>query len=151
MRPVFHFTPPQNWLNDPNGLLHHDGLWHLGYQHNPHGPDWGHLHWGHAVSHDLLTWQHWPLALHEDPAARRQAFSGSLVADPATGRLAALYSAHHGYGDPGWHEHVELAWSDDGARTFERVPDPLNPVLAGRSPKFGDPKVWRDPARCQWC
>jgi sucrose-6-phosphate hydrolase SacC (GH32 family) len=150
MRPAFHFTPPQNWINDPNGLLFHDGLWHLCYQHNPHGPDWGHLHWGHAVSRDLLSWQHWPHALHEDPAAARQVFSGSLVADPASGRLAALYSAHYGYGDPGWHEHVELAWSDDGARTFQRVPDPRNPVLRGSSPKFGDPKVWRDVAHGCW-
>lgn len=150
MRPAFHFTPRQNWLNDPNGLLFHDGLWHLCYQHNPHGPDWGHLHWGHAVSRDLLSWQHWPHALHEDPAASRQAFSGSLVACPDSGRLAALYSAHYGYGDPGWHEHVELAWSDDGARTFQRVPGPANPVLHGRSPKFGDPKVWRDAARACW-
>lgn len=150
MRPAFHFTAPQNWLNDPNGLLFHEGLWHLCYQHNPHGPDWGHLHWGHAVSRDLLSWQHWPHALHEDPAASRQAFSGSLVACPDSGRLAALYSAHYGYGDPGWHEHVELAWSDDGARTFQRAPGPTNPVLHGRSPKFGDPKVWRDAARACW-
>jgi fructan beta-fructosidase len=154
MRPLFHFTAPQNWLNDPNGLVWHDGLWHLCYQHNPHGPEWGHLHWGHAVSRDLLAWEHWPHALSEDPASDFMPYSGSLVATRADGRapgrerLAALFTGHRGGRAPHWHEHVDLAWSDDGGRTFIRAAH--NPVLRGTAQKFGDPKVWWDERHGSW-
>ena len=83
-RPVFHFTPEKNWMNDPNGLLYHDGEYHLFYQHNPVGTEWGHMSWGHALSSDLLTWEHLGIVLDEEVKAdgsKVTMFSGSAVVD----------------------------------------------------------------------
>ena len=78
-RPQFHFTPPKNWMNDPNGMVYYDGEYHLFYQYNPEGDKWGHMSWGHAVSKDLLHWEHLPVALREENDV--MIFSGSVVAD----------------------------------------------------------------------
>ena len=78
-RPVYHFTPARNWMNDPNGLVWSDGEWHLFYQYNPLGDTWGHMSWGHAVSRDLIRWNHLPVAIPEENGI--MAFSGSAVVD----------------------------------------------------------------------
>ena len=62
-RPVYHFHPPANWHNDPNGTMFYRGWHHLFYQFNPYGSSWGHMHWGHARSRDLVNWEHLPIAL----------------------------------------------------------------------------------------
>src|SRR5438309_12059901 len=62
-RPIYHLQPPANWNNDPNGPLFYKGFYHLFYQLNPYGDDWGHMHWGHFRSKDLVHWEHQPIAL----------------------------------------------------------------------------------------
>ena len=79
LRPRFHFTPARNFMNDPNGLVFYKGEYHLFYQHNPFGETWGHMSWGHAVSPDMLHWQHLPVALREEQGV--MIFSGSVVVD----------------------------------------------------------------------
>jgi sucrose-6-phosphate hydrolase SacC (GH32 family) len=83
-RPQYHFTPATNWMNDPNGLLYYNGIYHIFYQYNPGGNGWGAMSWGHAISTDLSHWEHKPVAL----LARgypgditEMFFSGSAVAD----------------------------------------------------------------------
>lgn len=65
-RPSIHFTPKANWMNDPNGLVYYKGNYHLFYQYYPDAKVWGPMHWGHAVSKDLINWQHLPIALYPD-------------------------------------------------------------------------------------
>ncbi len=66
MKPAWHYRPEKNWINDPNGLVHYKGWYHMFYQYNPHGDEWDDIHWGHARSRDLLTWETLPIALTPD-------------------------------------------------------------------------------------
>jgi fructan beta-fructosidase len=86
-RPTFHFTPRRNWMNDPNGLVHHRGVWHLFFQYNPDGPDWGNMSWGHATSVDFETWTEQPIACQGTATGP---FGGSPRSE--TGRLGGQRS-----------------------------------------------------------
>ena len=145
LRPQFHFSSRRGWNNDPNGLVYYEGEYHLFYQHNPYGWDWGNMHWGHAVSTDLLHWQELPIALYP-----RQfddwAFSGSAVVDRAntggfqTGAEAPLVAV---YTSTGRGECV--VFSNDRGRTWTEFAG--NPVVKhqGRDPRL----LWHSPTR-QW-
>lgn len=99
LRPQFHFSPKRGWTNDPNGMVYHDGQWHLFFQHNPYGWSWGNMHWGHAVSKDLVHWQELPIALYPWTMAKDHCFSGSAMIDSGntsgfqTGNRPAMVAA----------------------------------------------------------
>ena len=78
-RPRFHFAPKRNWMNDPNGLVYFKGEYHLFFQYNPFGDQWGHMSWGHAVSRDLVNWEELPVAIPE--TEQEMIFSGCIVVD----------------------------------------------------------------------
>ena len=148
MRPVVHFTPERNWMNDPNGMFYYDGEYHLFFQYNPEGDTWGHMSWGHAVSRDLITWEHLPVAIPEQPDF--MIYSGSAVVDwnntsgfGVSGQppLVAVFTAH--YKDrPMQNQHI--AYSTDRGRTWRLFSG--NPVLDAGEADFRDPKVfWHEP------
>lgn len=149
-RPQYHFSPAVNWTNDPNGLVFYDGEYHLFYQYNPFGDVWGHMSWGHAVSPDLVHWQHLPVAIPEENGV--MAFSGSAVVDwkntTGFGRdgkppLVAIYT---GYREGDKNQSQYIAYSTDRGRSWTRYAK--NPVIDVGSTEFRDPKVfWHEPTR----
>jgi fructan beta-fructosidase len=142
-RPLLHFAPRRQWINDPNGLIHHDGRWHLFFQHNPNGDGWADMSWGHAVSHDLVTWDERPVAIRQSVDADGEpveyVFSGSVVHDGDD--LVAIYTSVRLPHEPRI-QTQHLARSSDAGETW--VKDPANPVLDRDSSDFRDPKVFRD-------
>jgi fructan beta-fructosidase len=146
MRPLYHYAPAANWLSDPNGLVFHQGEWHLFYQYNPQGEDWGHMSWGHAVSRDLAQWEELPPALVDDE--RGMIFSGSAVVDHqgtagfGKDALVAIYTEARPGPEP---RQVQcLAHSTDRGRTWTKYDG--NPVLDLDMADFRDPNVfWHQP------
>jgi fructan beta-fructosidase len=155
-RPNFHFTPEKNWINDPNGLVFYEGEYHLFYQYNPFGTTWGHMSWGHAVSRDMINWEHLPIALEEypDPTTgdSTMIFSGTAVVDHSNSSglcegkdcMIAIYTSHLHENNQGLRQHQSLAYSNDKGRTWKRYDK--NPVLDIQRKDFRDPKVfWYEP------
>jgi sucrose-6-phosphate hydrolase SacC (GH32 family) len=158
-RPQFHFTPATNWMNDPNGMVFYEGEYHLFYQFNPFGAKWGHMSWGHAVSRDMVRWEHLPIALYEENDV--MIFSGSAVVDwkntSGFGKdgkppLVAIYTGHYTK-KPLQNQHI--AYSNDRGRTWTKFSG--NPVLDIGERDFRDPKVmWHEPTKrwvitIAWC
>ena len=145
-RPVYHFLPPANWMNDPNGPIYYDGWYHLFYQHNPYGDDWGYMHWGHARSRDLVHWEHMPIALPPAyEAGEEHVYSGCARVN-GSGELLLVYtSVKKGTReDRPNNEQWAARPLDAELVTWER--HPANPVLALET--HGGPafhKDWRDP------
>jgi fructan beta-fructosidase len=153
-RPQFHFSPAINWMNDPNGLVYHNGEYHLFYQYNPFGNTWGHMSWGHAVSEDLLHWQHLPVALQEEDGI--MIFSGSAVVDKnnssgfGTEKNPPMIAVYTGHQDSGGEvrQDQRIAYSVDNGRTWTKYSD--NPVIDEDMADFRDPKVFWHEASEKW-
>lgn len=138
-RPQVHYTPAKNWINDPNGMVYVNGEYHLFYQYNPQGNEWGNMSWGHAVSPDMIRWKEQPVALTGDVLGA--IFSGSAVVDKhntsgfGKDAVVALYTS------AGSSQQQSLAYSNDGGYTFKKFEG--NPVIANKElPDFRDPKVF---------
>lgn len=151
-RPQLHFTPKDQWMNDPNGMVFYEGEYHLFYQYHPESTVWGPMHWGHAVSQDLVHWEHLPIALAPDEHGA--IFSGSVVVDKhdtsgffgGKSGLVAIFTHHDT--KPGTdltRQRQSLAYSTDRGRTWTKYAN--NPVLIEEAlPDFRDPKVfWFNP------
>lgn len=150
-RPQIHYTQCRGWNNDPNGLIYYEGEYHLFYQHNPYERDWGNMHWGHAVSKDLVHWEELPLALFPDEHGTM--FSGSAVIDynntagfnkGGTPAMVAIYTA-----DSPEKQVQCIAYSLDKGRTWTKYEG--NPIIDSKakwnSHDTRDPKVfWYEPA-----
>ena len=151
-RPQFHFTAAKNWLNDPNGLVFSDGVWHLFFQHNAHATVWGEMTWGHAISRDLLHWQQLEHALHPD--AMGTMFSGSAVVDHdntagfGAGALLAFYTAAGSQVSPAKPFTQCLAYSTDSGYQWTKFVG--NPVVDWIEDDNRDPKVIWHAASQQW-
>jgi fructan beta-fructosidase len=149
-RPQLHFSPKQHWTNDPNGMIYFDHTYHLFYQYYPNAIVWGPMHWGHAVSKDLIHWKELPIALYPDSLG--YIFSGSAVVDSGNtsgfgknGRipLVAIFTHHDPKGEKAGknnYQNQSLAYSLDGGYTWTKYSG--NPVLKNPGIKdFRDPKV----------
>jgi fructan beta-fructosidase len=152
-RPQFHFSPQKNWINDPNGLIWFDGEYHLFFQYNPYGDQWGHMSWGHAVSTDLLHWQELPVAIPEDE--RASIFSGSVVVDEhnssgfGDGKTPPLIAIYTGcLRRPEGGQAQDIAYSNDRGRTWTKYAN--NPVLDLGLRDFRDPKVFWHAPTSRW-
>ena len=151
-RPQFHFTPENNWLQYPNGLVFYEGEYHMYYQWNPKANEPGNMHWGHAVSKDLVHWNHLPVALYPDENSEDNefctAFSGSAIVDeknllgkqPGDEKtLVAFYTSKQ--------KGQMIAFSTDKGRTWSKYEG--NPVIPyNETDKASDPKVlWYAPSK----
>ena len=146
-RPVFHHTPQYGWMNDPNGMFYHDGVYHLYYQYNPYGSMWGNMHWGHSSSRDLVNWEHHPVAIAPDQWGT--IFSGSAVVDEnntagfGEGAVVAMYTSCS------LTQKQSIAYSLDGGLTFTKYDG--NPVVQAPQ-ECRDPKVfWNEETGCWNC
>lgn len=153
-RPQFHFSPDSMWMNDPNGMVYYDGEYHLFYQYYPDSTVWGPMHWGHAVSKDLVYWEHLPIALYPDELGL--IFSGSAVIDwNNTSGLStdnqppmiAIFTQHLMEGEQSGRNDFQvqsIAYSLDKGRSWNKYEK--NPVIPNPGIRdFRDPKViWHE-------
>jgi len=158
-RPQFHFSPEEKWMNDPNGMVYHEGVYHLFYQYYPDDIVWGPMHWGHAVSRDLVYWEHKPIALYPDEHG--MIFSGSAVVDKNNTSgfgstenppLVAIFTYHQMEGEKAGRKDFQtqgIAYSIDNGDNWTKYEG--NPIIGNKGIKdFRDPKVMWHEASKKW-
>ncbi|AEM69960.1 Fructan beta-fructosidase [Allomuricauda ruestringensis DSM 13258] len=158
-RPQFHFSPKEKWMNDPNGLVFNQGVYHLFYQYYPEDIVWGPMHWGHAVSEDLVHWKHKPIALYPDEHG--YIFSGSAVVDKnntsgfgenGEAPLVAIFTYHSKEGEEAGRMDFQtqgVAYSLDNGNTWNKYEG--NPIIQNDGIKdFRDPKVFWHESSQSW-
>ena len=158
-RPQFHFSPPEMWMNDPNGLVYNQGVYHLFYQYYPEDTVWGPMHWGHAISSDLIHWEHKPIALYPDENG--YIFSGSAVLDKTNSSgfgtkenppLVAMFTYHNAeMAEKGANNYQTqgIAFSLDNGDTWKMYEN--NPVISNEGMiDFRDPKVFWNEELKHW-
>jgi fructan beta-fructosidase len=150
-RPQYHYTSKVNWFNDPNGLIYHNGLYHMYYQYNPKGTQWGNMSWGHATSKDLIHWKEHQVAIDMN---EHMIFSGTTAIDKNNDSglcknedcIIAAYTSFEYTTDEDESiqaiaQHQSLAVSNDGGYSYQQYDG--NPVLDIRSKEFRDPKIFK--------
>ncbi len=158
-RPLVHFSPKAHWVNDPNGMVYHKGVYHLFFQYYPDSTVWGPMHWGHATSKDLFTWQEQPIALYPDSLG--YIFSGSAVVDKnntsgfgknGQAPLVAIFTHHNPVAEREKRldtENQSIAYSTDNGKTWIKYAG--NPVIKNPGiSDFRDPKVMWYEAQKKW-
>ena len=158
-RPQFHFTPEEKWMNDPNGLVYNNGNYHLFYQYYPDSTVWGPMHWGHAISKDLVKWEHKPVALFPDENGL--IFSGSAVMDKNNTSgfgtedktaMVAIFTYHDMEGEKAGRKDFQtqgIAYSLDDGDSWTKYEG--NPVIGNDGIKdFRDPKVFWNEKKQNW-
>ncbi|MET8417695.1 glycoside hydrolase family 32 protein [Streptomyces sp. NPDC005134] len=142
--PAIHLRPPRNWVNDPNGLVFHDGHYHVFFQYNPHGPQHSNVHWGHFRSPDLINWESLPVALTPTPGGYDAdgCYSGNAIS--VDGRMVAFYSAHR---NDRWWQPITTAESHDNGHTWTKRPELLIAEPPAGTTMYRDPYVWRQDER----
>jgi fructan beta-fructosidase len=138
-RPQIHFTPSKNWINDPNGLVYYNGVYHLYFQFNPEGNEWGNMSWGHATSPDLIHWEEQPVAI--PPNDLGFIYSGSCIVDKENtagygeNTLFAIYTSCDLKV-----QQQSIAYSHNEGQSFTNYPG--NPVIPNDDDNLRDPKVF---------
>ncbi|GHV15729.1 2,6-beta-D-fructofuranosidase [Bacteroidia bacterium] len=146
-RPAYHFSPKYGWMNDPNGMIYHNGKYHLFYQYNPYGSVWGNMHWGHAISKDLKRWEHLPVAIAPDSLGT--IFSGSAVIDKNNTAGFGKDAMVIFYTSAGKTQTQSIAYSLDNGQTFTKYKE--NPILTDPNIiDFRDPKVFWHESSHKW-
>ncbi|MDE6097770.1 MAG: DUF4980 domain-containing protein, partial [Muribaculaceae bacterium] len=144
-RPLYHHTPLWGWMNDPNGMFHDNGTWHLYYQWNPFGSKWQNMTWGHSTSKDLVHWKHHPAAI--EPQAMGSIFSGSAVTDKDNTAGFGSDATVAMYTTAAASQTQSIAVSHDGGISYDIYPG--NPVITLET-EARDPKVFRNPYTGEW-
>jgi len=156
-RPQVHFSPAAHWVNDPNGMVYNNGIYHLFFQHHPYSSIWGPMHWGHATSTDLIHWKRQPVAIYPDSLGT--IFSGSAVVDKNNSSgfgkkgqapLVAIFTQHNSDGEKAGRndfQNQSIAYSNDNGKIWIKYAG--NPVLKNPGiTDFRDPKVmWYEPQK----